>query len=137
MAGLRSDVPAPQTGPEARAFWEATRKHRFVLPWCAACGKTHWYPRAICPFCFGDRIEWRDACGRGQVYTFSVMRRAAEPYAIAYVALEEGPIMMTNLVNCEFERLRIGQPVQVVFQPTNDDGPPLVVFEPCGEPRQA
>jgi hypothetical protein len=55
------------------------------------------------------------------------MRRVPEPYAIAYVTLEEGPTMLTNLVDCDFEAIRIGQAVRVVFKPS-EGGPPVPVF---------
>jgi uncharacterized OB-fold protein len=58
-----------------------------------------------------------------------VMRRAPVPYAIAYVTLDEGVTMMTNIVECDFDALRIGQPVTVVFQPS-DGGPPVPMFKP-------
>jgi hypothetical protein len=57
------------------------------------------------------------------------MRRAKEPYAIAYVTLAEGPTMMTNIVDCDFDALRIGQPVNVVLAAT-EDGPPVPMFKP-------
>ena len=57
------------------------------------------------------------------------MRRAKEPYAIAYVTLAEGPTMMTNIVDCDFDALRIGLPVGVVFQET-ENGPPVPMFRP-------
>jgi uncharacterized OB-fold protein len=57
------------------------------------------------------------------------MRRAKEPYAIAYVTLAEGPTMMTNIVDCDFDALDIGQPVAVVFAAT-EDGPPVPMFKP-------
>ena len=71
------------------------------------------------------QIEWRAASGKGTIYTYSVMRRAKEPYAIAYVTLAEGPTMMTNIVDCDFDALRVGQPVNVVFKDT-ENGPPVV-----------
>ena len=75
-------------------------------------------------------MQWRDASGKGAIYTFSVMRRAKETYAIAYVTLAEGPTMMTNLVDCDFDALRIGQPVTVVFKDT-ENGPPVPMFKPA------
>jgi uncharacterized protein len=122
-------IPAPIVSSETEKFWNAAREGRFVVPTCSACGKAHWYPRAICPFCSG-KVEWRNASGRGTIYTFSVMRRAKEPYAIAYVTLAEGPTMMTNIVDCDFDRLSIGQPVSVVFKDT-DGGPPVPMFMPA------
>ncbi len=128
MADSRK-IPAPVVTAETQAFWDAARSRRFVVPTCAACGKAHWYPRANCPFCDSGRVEWRAASGRGTIYTFSVMRRAKEPYVIAYVTLQEGPTMMTNIVDCDFDALHIGQPVAVVFAET-ENGPPVPVFRP-------
>jgi hypothetical protein len=122
-------ITPPAVNPETKPFWDAARVGRFLVPFCAACGKAHWYPRAICPFCAGDKVEWREASGKGTIYTFSVMRRVKEPYAIAHVTLAEGPTMLTNIVNCDFDKLRIGQPVAVVFQET-EGGPPVPMFKP-------
>jgi uncharacterized OB-fold protein len=122
-------ITPPAVNPETKPFWDAAREARFLVPFCAACGKAHWYPRAICPFCAGDKVEWREASGKGMIYTFSVMRRVKEPYAIAHVTLAEGPTMLTNIVNCDFDKLHIGQPVAVVFQET-EGGPPVPMFKP-------
>ena len=129
MIGLRTNVPAPQPNAETKPFWDAAAEGRFVLRFCNGCGRPHWYPRAICPFCFNDDGAWREAGGTGVIYSFSPMRRASEPYVIAYVTLDEGPTMMTNIVFCEIDALRIGQAVTVVFQPTIA-GPPIPVFKP-------
>ncbi len=128
MAMLRT-IPSPIVTVETEAFWNAACKGRFAVPTCSACGQAHWYPRAICPFCGSDKVQWRNASGQGAIYTFSVMRRAKEPYAIAYVTLAEGPTMLTNIVDCDFDALRIGQAVAVVFQETQN-GPPVPMFRP-------
>ena len=128
MAETRK-IPSPVVTVETQAFWNAAREGRFVVPTCAGCGKAHWYPRAICPFCDSAKVEWRAASGKGAIYTFSVMRRAKEPYVIAYVTLAEGPTMMTNIVDCNVDALHIGQPVMVTFVPT-EGGPPVPMFKP-------
>jgi hypothetical protein len=122
-------ITSPVVNAETKSFWDAARQNRFLIPVCTACGKAHWYPRAICPFCAGDKIEWREASGRGTIYTFSVMRRVKEPYAIAHVTLAEGPTMLTNIVDYDFDKLYIGQPVAVVFKET-ENGPPAPMFRP-------
>ncbi len=122
-------IPAPIVTVESEPFWNAARQGRFVVPTCAACGKTHWYPRAVCPFCGAKNIEWRAASGRATIYSFSVMRRVKEPYAIAYVTLAEGPTMLTNMVDCDFDALHIGQAVRVAFGET-ENGPPVPLFRP-------
>ena len=58
------------------------------------------------------------------------------PYAIAYVTLAEGPTMMTNIVDCDLDKIRIGQPVRLVFKPT-DGGPPVPMFTPHSRDRKA
>ena len=123
-------IASPVVTAETQAFWNAAREGRFMIPLCAACGKAHWYPRAICPFCSSDKVQWRAASGKGTIYTFSVMRRVKEPYVIAHVTLAEGPTMLTNIIDCDFDQLRIGQPVAVVFQAT-ENGPPVPMFKPA------
>jgi hypothetical protein len=123
-------IAPPVVNAESQAFWNAAREGRFMIPICAACGKAHWYPRAICPFCASDQMQWREASGQGTIYTFSVMRRVKEPYVIAHVTLAEGPTMLTNIVDCDFDKVRIGQPVAVVFKET-EGGPPVPMFKPA------
>src|SRR5215211_1258515 len=90
-------VPAPPVNNENEAFFTAAKDGRFLMRKCKACGKTHWYPRAVCPFCSSE-TEWVEGSGRGTIYAYSVMRRVPEPFALAYVTLEEGPTMLTNIV---------------------------------------
>ena len=128
MADARK-IFAPTPTPETQPFWDAAAKGKLLVKRCTACGKSHHYPRPICPFCGSDRTEWKDGTGQGVIYSFSVMRRASPPYVIAYVTLEEGPTIMTGLVDCDFDALRIGQPVRVAWTPT-DGGPPVPMFTP-------
>jgi uncharacterized OB-fold protein len=121
-------ITPPQPNPETQAFWDAAADGRLLLKKCRACGELHWYPRALCPFCFGE-TDWVAASGKGAIYSYSVMRRASVPYAIAYVTLDEGVTMMTNIVDCDLDAIRIGQPVRVVFRPS-DGGPPVPMFAP-------
>jgi hypothetical protein len=120
-------IPAPQVNPEIQPFFDAAAQGRLMIKRCAACGQTHHYPRALCPFCASERTEWVPASGRGTIYSYSVMRRVPVPYAIAYVTLEEGVTMMTNIVDCDLDGLRIGQSVKLTFKPT-DGGPPVPMF---------
>jgi uncharacterized protein len=127
---VMSFLGATDANPEIKPFWDEAAEGRFVVKRCEACRKTHWYPRALCPFCFSERTEFVPASGRGTIYSFSVMQRAEVPYAIAYVTLEEDATMMTNIVDCDFGALEIGQPVTLVFKPTQD-GPPVPCFTPA------
>jgi uncharacterized OB-fold protein len=124
-------IPAPSVSPENKAFFEAASQGKLLIKKCNSCGEFHHYPRALCPHCFSDKTEWRDAKGTGTVYTYSVLRRGVpEPYCIAYVTLEEGVSMLTNLVDCDFDALRIGMQVKVVFKPS-DGGAPVPMFTPA------
>jgi len=123
-------IPAPLPNPETKAYWDAAAAGKLMIGKCQACGETHFYPRAICPFCFSDRTLLQEASGNATIYTYSVMRRAPVPYAIAYVTLAEGPTMMTNIVDCDLDQIRIGQSVRLVFKPS-EGGPPVAVFTPA------
>jgi uncharacterized OB-fold protein len=129
MSAPDRTIPTPPVSPETRPFWDAAEEGRLLIKRCTACGRPHHYPRSICPFCWSDRTEWVAASGRGTIYSYSVMRRVPVPYAIAYVTLDEGITMMTNIIDCDLEGIRIGQPVRVVFRPT-DGGPPVPMFTP-------
>ena len=123
-------ISSPDINGEGAPFYEAAGQGRFVLRWCLDCQRTHWYPRALCPHCFSDRSEWRDASGRATLHAFSVMGRADPPYVVAYVKLEEGPLMLTNVVNCDPDQLAIDQPLSVVFK-SSDNGTMVPMFAPA------
>jgi len=106
--------------PETRAFWEAAADGRLMLPVCEDCGRAHWYPRALCPLCGSEKLRWTPASGRGTVHAFSPARRAEPQYVLAYVTLDEGPTLMTNLVGAPIDAWSIGQVVQVRFQPSTE-----------------
>ncbi len=123
-------VPSPPLNPESRPFFDATREGRLLLGSCGSCKQVHYYPRAVCPFCSSDKTGCIDAKGKGHLYSYSVMRRVAEPYAIAYVTLDEGVTVLTNLVDCDLERLRIGEAVRLVFKPA-EGGEMIPMFTPA------
>lgn len=124
-------IPAPTLEPGLEHFWDEARQGRLAIKQCKSCGKVHYYPRTLCPFCLGD-TEWKQASGKGKVYTYSVMQRGnPNPYCIAYVTLEEGVTMMTQIVDCDLDQVHIGQAVEVIFKPTDGDGsPPVPMFKP-------
>jgi uncharacterized OB-fold protein len=117
----------PESGVRLQPYWDGARAGKLLLPKCRPCGKIHWYPRAMCPFCLSEDIEWVQASGKGTVFSFSVMR-AKQPYVIAYVRLEEGVTMMTNIVDCDLDRLAVGDTVQLLF--ATRAATPVPVFKP-------
>lgn len=115
--------------PENAPYWDATKKGTLLFKRCMECGKPHYYPRARCPHCSSEPTQWQRSTGRGSIYSFSIVRRAASPYVIAYVTLSEGFTMLANVVDCEFGDLRIGQLVTVVFEGC-EDGRMIPQFTP-------
>src|ERR1700682_2594542 len=124
-------LPAPVGSNEPQAYWDAAAQGKLLVRKCTSCGRLHHYPRTICPFCFSDKTEWIEASGKGTIYSYSVMRRAPVPYAMAYVTLAEGPRMVTNIVDCDFDKLKCEHAVKVVSKPPEGGGPPLPMFTPA------
>lgn len=129
-----SELPriAPPHSPEAAPFWTAAAEGRLVLPRCSDCATVIWYPRSWCPSCGSDAVTWTELSGRGTVYAVTVLRRGmgpwadAAPFAVAYVELDEGPRLLTNLVTDAPDEVRIGDAVEATFVPLPDlpDGSP-------------
>jgi uncharacterized protein len=122
---LRFDLPTPDEATEP--YWAATRDGELLFKRCADCGRPHFYPRPFCPFCWSESVSWEKASGRGTVYTFSVVHvndlppfPARVPYVAAIVDLDEGPRVMTNIVDCAHDAVRIGMPVAAVFEAETD-----------------
>ncbi len=130
--------PLPVPSPETQPFWDACARRELTLPFCTACAQFFFYPRAFCPRCFGDAIEWRRCTGRGTLYTFAIQYRPqmigfTPPYVTAIVQLEEGPRMMTTLVGVtpSPEAIRCDMPVEVTWEQASDEIT-LPLFRPAG-----
>ena len=106
--------------PEIKQFWEAAARGELLLPRCRACNETHWHPRVQCPFCRGTDVEWFTSSGRATLHTFSVVHRPDSPYVLAYAKLQEGPLVMTNIVDADAAILQVGLPLQVSFRATKE-----------------
>ncbi len=115
-------VPTPRVDEESKGYWEACERGELYVQKCRKCGRLRHYPRALCPACLSDDAEWQRCSGRGTVYTFTVVFqnqapgfRGRVPYVLAYVELEEGVRLLTNIVDCEPESVEIGMAVEVRF----------------------
>lgn len=122
-------IPAPRALPESMPYWQAADEGRLMLKRCGACGRPHHYPRDICPFCLSEDTTWVDAAGTGQVYSFSTMGQGEAAYTLAFVTLDEGVTLMTNLVDADPKQFAIGQRVKVVFK-ASDGGHAVPMFTP-------
>jgi uncharacterized OB-fold protein len=112
----------PQPTPESQPFWDACARHELVVQRCADCGLFWFPPSNRCQHCWSANVAWRPVSGRGRLYSFTVFHRAyaAEladqlPYVVGVVELEEGPRLITNVVGCEPDEVRVDMPVEVVF----------------------
>ena len=135
MSSPRFDLPT--TDRETQPFWDGLKEGKFLLRHCNACGRDHYYPRPFCPSCWSDDVSWREASGRGSLYTYSVVHvndlppfGERVPYVAAIVELEEGPRVMTNLEGVPFDTLRCGMAVEVEFRAISDDVT-IPVFRPA------
>jgi uncharacterized protein len=132
----RFDLPTPDR--DTQPFWDACREHKLLVMRCAACGDHFHYPRPFCPKCWSEDVRWEEASGRATLYTWSVVHSNdlppfAErvPYVAAVVDLDEGPRMMTNVVDCDADTLAIGMALEVTYRPIADDVT-IPVFRPAG-----
>jgi len=125
----------PQPTRITQPFWDAARKRVLHIQRCDDCKRHVFYPRALCPHCGSAALGWVEASGRGTIYTFTVARKPTLPtftcpYVIAIVELAEGPHVTTNIVECDPDEVRVGDPVEAVFQEA-DDKITLVHFRPA------
>ena len=117
----------PQATPESAHFWEGTKQGELRLQKCASCSHTYFPPQAFCPSCLSDDVAVVRASGRGRVYGFNISHLPAPglkpPFVIAVIELEEGPRMMSNIVECAPtpDAVQVDMPVQVVFEKQSDD----------------
>jgi uncharacterized OB-fold protein len=134
--------PLPQPTPETQHFWDGTLAGELRLQRCAGCAHVYFPPRPFCPACGGREVAIFAASGRGTLHSYVLNHRPPPdagfeaPYSIAVVELEEGPRMLTNIVECPQtpEALVLDMPVEVVFERCND-AIALPLFRPAGAGR--
>lgn len=127
---------APVMTPAAAPYWEGCRNGELRLQHCADCGHYQLFPRDRCTRCRGSRVAWRTVSGHGQVESFTRVHvpltpawAAETPYIVALIRLAEGPLMMSNLHHCTPDELRVGLPVEVLFE-RRSDSVTLPQFQP-------
>ncbi len=123
-------LPAPAIDPASRPFFEAAREGRLLLGRCTETGKMFFPPRPFSPFTLGPAVTTVAAAGTGTIYSVTITR-GAEPFALAFVELDEGVRLFTNIVECDLDALRIGQAVRLRWADTEDPEARLPVFAPA------
>lgn len=110
---------------DTKPFWEATKNKQLTYQKCDACGTVVFYPRRHCTGCTSGHLSWHTASGKGTIYSYSVVRqsyhpfyRDKTPYAVAWIDLDEGPRLLSNVVavNDPQNDIRIGQKVEVEWE---------------------
>ena len=130
--------PLPYPTVESEPFWEGCKRHELLLPQCRQCAGYWFPPAATCPHCWSTEWDWRKASGRGRIYSFGVYHRVYHPgfendlpYVFAVIQLEEGPRLVSNVINESPEKLQCDTPVEVVFEDVTEDVT-LYKFTPAG-----
>jgi uncharacterized OB-fold protein len=119
--------PLPVVTEESRPFWEGCRQGKLVLQYCEQCQRYQFYPRLYCMQCGSKALRWVETSGRGVVYSYTIIRQNKSPefmndtpYNVAIVQLEEGPRMLSNIVDVDPLELRVDLPVTVVFDQVSE-----------------
>lgn len=128
--------PAPTGTALTKCYWEYASRGQLLIQRCAECGLYQHYPAWMCRSCWAEDLAWVQACGTGTVWTFTTVGipghpgwRDETPYVLALVELDEGPRLMTNIVDCPVDVIHVGQRVQLVT--TVRDGQPPLQFRPA------
>jgi uncharacterized OB-fold protein len=119
--------PPPVVTEESRPFWEACRQGKLLVQYCTQCQRHQFYPRLYCMHCGSNALRWVEASGHGVIYSYTIihLNKSPEfindtPYNVAIVQLEEGPRMLSNIVDIDLTELRVDLPVTVVFDQVTD-----------------
>lgn len=139
MSAINDTLEVPREAPKHRSFskpfWDATREKKLLLQYDPAVGKFQFYPRATSIYTGRRNLEWREASGKGAVFSYTIARRARppfqgkEPFFIAVVTLDEGVNVMGNMVDCAMDEMKIGLRVRPYWS-LLPDGTHMLMFTP-------
>ena len=128
MPDVARPKPLPIITEENHPFWEGCREGKLLLQYCEQCQKYQFYPRLYCMHCSSTKLQWVEASGRGRIYSYTIIHQNKSPefihdtpYNVVIVQLDEGPRMMSNIVQCDSGQLRVDLPVTVVFDYVTDE----------------
>ena len=135
---LDRPVPQPIT-PEAKPYWDGLKEGKLMIPKCGDCGRAFFYPRVVCPHCSSRAIGWLQASGKGKLHAFGIAHQSFNrafkvpaPFVLAMIELDEGPRMLSNLVNVKPDpsAVKCDMPVEIVYSKLTDDVT-LPLFQPA------
>lgn len=131
MAELDIRKPIPAIANEAKPFWDAAAQQQLKIQRCKDCKAWVWTPKPSCGECGSENLKWTAMSGKGEIYSFTVIRqivgrgasKAFEPdipYVVAWVDLDEGPRLITNVVGCPPDQVKLGMKVTVQFEKASE-----------------
>ena len=122
------DAPLPLPTHDDMEHWEGLKRKEFLIQECRDCGTLQHPPRPMCPGCQSLNRGWRKASGKGTVYSYSIIHQAAHPawrekapYNVVLVELDEDVRLVSNVVDCSNEDIRVGMPVEMIFEEVAED----------------
>jgi len=120
--------PLPEINGDNKEFWIGCKEHELRFQKCKACGHVRWPASVICPLCYSQEFQWIVARGIGKVYSFVAYHVAYHPefenevpYVVADVELEEGPRLLTNIVDCRLDEVKCDMPVEVTWEDITEE----------------
>jgi uncharacterized protein len=130
--------PLPQPDELTEFFWDGVNNQELRVLKCDNCGKFIHWPRPVCRFCLATSLTPTQVSGRGRLHTWTIPLQPFDryfferlPYVLAVVELDEQPglMMVTDIVDCAEDDLRIDMPVEVTFREVAP-GITLPLFKP-------
>lgn len=117
-------VPSPSQLTEP--YWSGCREGVLQLQQCDDCERYQFYPRTLCSHCGSREMTWRGTSGRGRIASYTVVHRPLpgdypNPLIVVLIDLDEGPRMMSSLVDSDPQSVSVGAPVAVDFESWSDD----------------
>ena len=117
----------PKPTPETAHYWEGAREGELRLQRCKDCAHAYFPPRPFCPECSNREVSIFKASGKGTLHSYVINHMKAPgfepPYAVAVVELEEGPRLMSNILDCPAtpEALVLDMALEVTFETVSDE----------------
>lgn len=127
--GSEYKKPLPVILPETEEYWKAAKRHELLLQRCRKCGQVIYFPRIICFKCLSKELEWFNSKGLGTIYSYTIINyqiahKSFEqdvPYIYAIIDLDEGARMISNVINIDVSKVKIGMRVRAVFEDVTED----------------
>ena len=130
-------LPLPANSKLTQPYWDGAKRHELMMQRCLKCAQIFFYPREVCPECLSPELEWTKLSGRGRLHSYTVVHQPANkgfmedvPYIFAMIQLNEGPKMVSNLVEIDSSEVEVDMMVEAVFDDVTEEIT-LIKFKPA------